>query len=70
MEIFQVATITIDGKAYDLESLSDKAKNNITTLRFIDAEITRLQNLIAVQQTARAVYVGLLQKELAAAIKE
>lgn len=65
-----MATITIDGKAYDLESLSDKAKNNITTLRFIDAEITRLQNLIAVQQTARAVYVGLLQKELAAAIKE
>jgi hypothetical protein len=60
-----VAAIMIDGKEYDFDMLSDEAKRNINTLRFIDAEIVRLQNLIVVQQTARTVYVNILQKELA-----
>ena len=61
--------ITIDGKEYDFDSLSDDAKKSVNTLRFIDAEIMRLQNLIAVQQTARTVYVNILQKELSPHVK-
>ncbi len=58
-------TITIDGKEYDFDALPEDAKKAINTLRFIDAEVARLQNLLAVQQTARTVYVNVLQKELA-----
>lgn len=58
-------TIVIDGKEYNLDALSDEAKKAINTLRFIDAEVARLQNLLAVQQTARTVFVTVLQKELA-----
>lgn len=56
--------VVIDGKEYDFDALPDEAKKALHTLRFIDAEIMRLQNMIAVQQTARTVYAGLLQKEL------
>jgi hypothetical protein len=58
-------TIVIDGMEYDFDALPDEAKKAITTLRFIDAEVARHQNLLAVQQTARAVYVNILKKELA-----
>lgn len=60
-----MAAITIDGKEYEFDALSDGAKKSFNTLRFIDAEIVRLQNLIVVQQAARTVYVNVLQKELA-----
>ena len=61
--------IIIDGKEYEFDMLSEDAKKSVNTLHFIDAEISRLQSLIAVQQTARTVYVGILQKELAHQVK-
>jgi hypothetical protein len=56
--------IVIDGKEYNFDLLPDNVKQGVNTIRFIDMEIIRLQNLIAIQQTARTVYVNILQKEL------
>ena len=55
-------TIKIDNKDYDLDSLSDEARAQLTSLQFVDAEIARLQALTAVFQTARMAYA----QELAA----
>lgn len=56
--------IVIDGKEYDFDALPDNAKQCINTIRFIDAEVARLQNLITVQKTARTVYMNLVQQAL------
>ena len=34
-----MTTITIDNKPYEFESLSDKAKGQLNSLQFIDAEL-------------------------------
>lgn len=59
-----MTTITIDGKEYEFESLSDKAKGQLTSMQFIDGELARLQAQAAVLQTARIAYSKELQKEL------
>jgi len=60
-----MATITIDGREYDAEKLSDQAKAQITSLHFVDAELQRLQAQSAVLQTARAAYAKALNEILA-----
>ena len=57
--------ITIDNKPYDLDSLSNDAKAQLGSLRFVDSEIARLQAQLAVMQTARVGYANALQAELA-----
>lgn len=49
-------TITIDGKEYDVDSLSKEAKDQIASLQFVEAEFKRLNSQIAVVMTARASY--------------
>jgi hypothetical protein len=56
--------ITIDGNEYELDSLNEGAKAQIMSMRATDAEIGRLQTLIAICQTARNAYAASLQKEL------
>jgi hypothetical protein len=56
--------ITIDGKEYELESLSDKARAQLTSLQFVDGELARLQAKASVLQTARIAYSKELQNEL------
>ena len=56
--------ITIDGAEYKLADLSDNAKNQIMNLRVTDQEIGRLQQLLAIAQTARASYAQALAEEL------
>ncbi|MDR9500032.1 MAG: DUF6447 family protein [Hydrogenovibrio sp.] len=53
-------TITIDGKEYNLDKLSDEAKNQLTSLRVTDQEISRLQTQQAIAQTARNAYAKAL----------
>ncbi len=48
-----MTTIKIDNKEYDVESLSEEAKAQLASIRFIDAEIERLKGHLAVMQTAR-----------------
>ena len=57
--------ITIDDKSYDLDSLSNEAKAQLGSLRFVDSEIARLQAQLAVMQTARVGYANALKAELA-----
>ena len=59
-----MATITIDNQAYDTDTLSDDAKNQLLSLQFVDAELQRLQAQAAVLQTARGVYANALKAAL------
>jgi hypothetical protein len=57
-------TVTIDGKEYDLEKLSDAAKSQLGNIQVTDQEISRLQQRLAIAQTARQAYARALQAEL------
>ena len=57
-------TITIDGKDYAQDELSDAAKAQLTNLRVVDQEISRLQQQQAIAQTARNAYANALKAEL------
>ncbi len=56
--------VTIDGNEYKLSSLSDTAKAQMKNLQIVDAELARLQQKIAIAQTARLAYANALQAEL------
>ena len=55
-------TIKINDEEYDVETLSDEAKNQLASIEFVDAELARLQAKTAVLQTARIAYVKELSK--------
>ena len=59
-----MANITIDGKEYDLEKLSDKAKEQLASLQFVQNEVKRLEALLAVSRTASNAYSNALKSEL------
>ena len=59
-----MATITIDGKEYDSENMSDEAKNQVASLQFVKNEIVRLQAQLAVYKTAEVGYVKALKDNL------
>ena len=61
------AKINIDGVEYLLGDLPEEAKAQIQSLQFVEAEIGRLNALVAVASTARIAYQnalkGLLPKQ-------
>lgn len=57
-------TITIDGKTYDPDQLSETARKQLNNIRVADQELARLQAQQALVQTARATYAGVLKVEL------
>jgi hypothetical protein len=59
-----MATVTIDGKEYDSEKLSDATKTQLMNLSFVDSELRRLQAQAAVLETARQVYGNALRDSL------
>lgn len=59
-----MAKLTIDGKEYDTEQLSDAAKAQLTNIRLVDQKIGQLQQELAIYQTARNAYAQALQAEL------
>ena len=59
-----MANITIDGKEYDTDTLSENAKAQLVSLKFCDGELQRLQAEAAALQTARMAYARALQEEL------
>jgi Family of unknown function (DUF6447) len=65
-----MAKITIDGKEYEEEALSDSVKQQLVMLRLVDQELSRLQTQTAIAQTARLAYARELQKGLAQAATE
>lgn len=56
--------ITIDGKDYLIDSLSDEAKNQLGGLNLVDRKIVDLQQEIAIMQTARNAYAQALAAAL------
>ena len=59
-----MATITIDDKEYDVDSLSDESKAQLGSLRYVDSELARLQAQAAALQTARIAYGRALKQTL------
>jgi hypothetical protein len=59
-----MAIITIDGKDYDTETLSDEVKAQLTSVQFVDQELARLNAQAAVMQTARIAYAKALNDAL------
>lgn len=61
-----MSLIKINDKEYELEQLSEEAKNQLASLQFVDAELQRLNAQIAVYQTARMAYANALKEVLPA----
>ena len=61
----EVKTGTINDKEYDLDDLSDAVKSQIVNLQVVDGEITRLNQQLAIMQTARNAYAKVLDDEIA-----
>ena len=59
-----MAKITIDGKEYDTDTLSEQAKATIGSLQFVDARMQQLRNELAIADTARMAYGRALKGEL------
>ena len=56
--------ITVDGIEYNTEDLSDNGKAQLASLQFLEVQMNKLKNEIAVFQTAKAAYISALKVEL------
>ena len=59
-----MSKVTIDGKDYNLDELSETAKANLVSLQFVQAEITKLESQMSVYKTAAAAYSSALKNEI------
>ena len=57
--------ITVDGTEYDTENLSVNGKAQLASLQFLEVQMQKLKNEIAVADTARMAYAAALRAELA-----
>ena len=55
---------TVDGIEYNTEDLSDNGKAQLASLQFLEVQMSKLQNEIAVFQTAKNAYLSALKAEL------
>ena len=56
--------VTIDGTEYNLDDLSDNAKQQLGSLQFVQSEIRRLEGQLAVFKTAASAYSTELKKQI------
>ena len=56
--------ITIDGIEYNTEDLTDNGKAQLASLQFLEVQMAKLKNEIAVYNTAKNSYIAALKKEL------
>ena len=59
-----MASITIDGKDYEVDDLSDEAKKQLASLQFVQSELNKINGQIAVYKTAQVAYSSALKKIL------
>lgn len=59
-----MANLTIGGKEYDIESLSDEAKAQLNNIRVVERKLAELQQEAAILQTARNAYAAALKAQL------
>ena len=58
-------TITIDDVEYNLDDISDKGKEHLLSIQFVDSKLQQLNNEWAVSDTARIGYTNALKAEIA-----
>ena len=46
-----MATVSIDGKEYDVDNLSEKAKETLASIQFVNNEVARLEANLAVMKS-------------------
>lgn len=56
--------ITVDGIEYNTEDLTDNGKAQLASLQFLEIQMNKLNNELAVFQTAKSAYVAALKVEL------
>jgi hypothetical protein len=59
-----MSKITIDGKEYEIDSLSKETKGMLANLQFVNTELARLQAMTAILQTAQQAYSNALKASL------
>lgn len=60
--------IKLDGQDYDFDTLPENVKKQLQSLQFVDAELIRLENQIAVFKTAKNAYMNAIKQTLKAAV--
>lgn len=60
-----ISKVNIDGVEYNLDELTQEAREQLTNIQFVDAQIQQLNNEWAVADTARIGYTRALNTELA-----
>ena len=58
--MIDTATLTLNGKDYDVNQLSGAARAQVTNIQVVDLEISRLQQQLVIAQTARNAYIAAL----------
>lgn len=56
--------IVIDQQEFEVENLSEKARKIVASLQFVEEELLRRRNMLAVCDTARIGYGNALMREL------
>jgi hypothetical protein len=59
-----MAKIMIEGIEYETDGLSDNGKAQLASLQFLEAQMHKLRNEIAVYSTAKNGYLATLKAEL------
>ncbi len=59
--------ITVDGIDYNTEDLTENGKAQLASLQFLEVQMAKLKNEIAVYNTAKNGYIAALKAELAKA---
>lgn len=59
-----MSKINIDNKEYEIDSLSENARAQLASIRYVDSEIARLNLQLAAMQTARNAYGNALREIL------
>ena len=59
-----MAKVTIDGKEYDTDALSEEATKRIRNIQYCDEKSADLQRELAIVQTARNTYAQALKSAL------
>lgn len=56
--------IKLDDIEYNSEDLTDKGKANLASLQFLESQMSKMRNEMAVYQTAQRTYVAVLKAEI------
>ena len=56
--------ITLNNEDYFIDSLSESGKSIVKSIKFVEEEINRHQNQIAVLNTAKVTYINSLRSEV------